>query len=296
MYTLGKHTLPTLAIMAMAIIALTSYKGKDTRSLRGMVSPSSTRDIGIHASARRALLKTFVYANRKYHSRRLANAKVECSKVQTLLQDMVGCIYPEMAKDPSFLADAGGNQAVCVTKVMVGDHVLNSNDRMIEVITDYAGVLNADTVTFPPGLAKKYQKDGATLCNVKYGTPINMRHLQEAEMSDEGMTQEQYHTLIMDYVNTEVMVDCKIATALRTDENDCTYFKAAVDVALASIDLGASDGDLGCGDDPIWHEMLDEARTCDFVAENPMERCELIGAGPERTKARVACKESCNEC
>lgn len=294
MISFGNNTFRGLFLVGAAVVLLTSYKGKNTDSLRGAASSSSTKTLDLRTTARRALLKTFVYANRKYHARRLENTIMDCSKMEMIGQDMLGCAYPDRKRpdSPPFLDEAGGEQIGCLAGVMVGDGVLPEGHNMIQTMKDNSGIVHADPVTYPVESADKYREDLVTLCRVQYGPNIDMKNLDAAEVAAEPMNQAEYHELVLQYYDANVMPDCRQATVERFDPNgtpneDCAYMRAAVDIAVVSMDLG----DNSCNDDPHWRGKFNPTHTCDFVGAAPNQRCGW--EDPGHVLAKDACCAAC---
>mmetsp|Transcript_24637 Transcript_24637/g.51568 ORF Transcript_24637/g.51568 Transcript_24637/m.51568 type:complete len:469 (-) Transcript_24637:233-1639(-) len=50
----------------------------------------------------------------------------------------------------------------------------------------------------------------------------------------------------------------------------------------------------GCADDPDWNGKFNEAHTCEYVGENPLQRCQWENANG--VLASDACEEACGEC
>lgn len=294
MITFGNNTFRCLFLGGAAIVLLTSYQGENTGSLRGAASSSSTKTLDLRTAARRALLKTFVYANRVYHRRRLENTMMDCSKMETITQDMMGCAYPEHKRPgaPPFLEEASGEQVGCLAGVMVGDGVLAEGHNMIQTMKDNSAIVHADPVTYPVDAADKYREDLVTLCRAKYGPNIDMANLDAAVVADEPMNQAEYHELVLQYYDANVMPDCREATTGRFDDNgslndDCAYMRAAVDIAFVSMDLG----DNSCVDDPNWRGKFDRSHNCDFVSASPNQRCGW--ENKDHILAKDACCAAC---
>lgn len=234
---LGNIALGSIALMAASafiFVAMIGSKG-EVSSLRG-----STKNIGLHASAKRALLKTFVYANKSYHMRRLQNTMVDCNKVNKIGQDALGCIFPSPGKGRGSNM-AGNSHANCFASALVADGALTGDSALVNAIKGNAkDLLDARPghTTLPKDKATKWEEDLEKLCKVKYGTSIDMGDLSLAEVSDDGISQELFLELLAEYFDSQVLPVCE--DLIEDSAYNCDDFKAALETLLASANLGTT--------------------------------------------------------
>jgi len=206
-----------LAVMFYAGLVFLGVQGAGN-FLRG---GSQTKPLGARVAARRALLKALAYSTKTVNRRRLQETTVDCSKINTICQDAINCIYHPQPGEQT------GNQAHCLTQTLVKHGVYLSSSAFVSLLEKSSDLLNADQVTYPEEQAVVITTGLTSICTAQADFAGNSRGLST-------VTQEAFVNQATNYYKTDLMSTC----LEWRDTPTCDDFGLVVEVGLSLAHLG----------------------------------------------------------
>jgi len=206
-----------LAVMFYAGLVFLGVQGAGN-FLRG---GSQTKPLGARVAARRALLKALAYSTKTVNRRRLQETTVDCSKINTLGQDALECIYPSQSDGQT------GNQAYCFGELLVEHGVFSAYSAALSLLEKSSDLLNAEQVAFPPEDAVSITNGLTSICTAHADLAGNSRGLST-------VTQEAFVNQATNYYKTDLMSTC----LEWRDTPTCDDFGLVVEVGLSLAHLG----------------------------------------------------------